>query len=110
MREKINKKRKQKKERKKRGKKGGELRTIEFDSSALPVKGETFWTCKINFFSDIDPRWASRGLPNRFWVALGKDWKDFWSTWEGLGKIFLYFWLPLGRFVQEAFEMIWGGF
>ena len=41
MREKIKKKRKQKKEGKKRGKKGGEPRTIESDSSALPVKGET---------------------------------------------------------------------
>ena len=43
MREKINKKRKRKKERKKRGKKGGELKSTESDSSALPVKGET-WT------------------------------------------------------------------
>ena len=42
MKEKINKKGKRKKDRKKRGKKGGELRTTEFDSSALPVKGETW--------------------------------------------------------------------
>ena len=53
MREKIHEKRKQKKERKNRGKKGGETRTIESDSSALPVKGETFGRSKSNFFQAL---------------------------------------------------------
>ena len=69
-----------------------------------------FWTFEIQFFSDIGLRWVSRGLLNRFWVDLGKDWGGFLEHMGGFGEDFSFFWLPLGRFVQEAFEMIWGGF
>ena len=56
------------------------------------------------------PKMVSRGLLNRFWVDLGKDWGGFLEHMGGFGEDFPLFWLPLGRFVQEAFEMIWGGF
>ena len=69
-----------------------------------------FWTFKIQFFSDSGPRWVSGGLLNRFWVDLGKDWGGFLEHMGGFGEDFPLFWLPLGMFVQEAFEMIWGGF
>ena len=47
-----------------------------------------FWTFKIQFFSGIGPRWAPRGLLNRFWVDLGKDWHGFLEHLGGFGEDF----------------------
>ena len=50
-----------------------------------------FWTFKTKLFLSIGPRWAPRGLLDRFWVDLGKDLgrfcEDLGRFWEGLGSI-----------------------
>ena len=53
-----------------------------------------FWTFKIQLFSSMGPRWAPRGLLDRFWVDLGKDlggfWKDLGRFGEEFGSIFCF--------------------
>ena len=46
-----------------------------------------FWMFKVELFSSMGPRWAPRGLLDRFWVDLGKDLGGFWKD--------------LGRFREE---------
>ena len=52
-----------------------------------------FWAFKVELFSSMGPRWAPRGLLDRFWVDLGRD-------LGGFGE-------DLGRFGQD-FERILG--
>ena len=46
----------------------------------LPIRG----AFKIEVFSNIGPRWAPRGLLDRFWAGFGKDLEGFG---EDLGSI-----------------------
>ena len=47
-----------------------------------------FWTFKIELFSSMGPRWAPRGLLDRFWVDLGRDLGGFWEDLGGSGEEF----------------------
>ena len=62
-----------------------------------------FWTFKIQFFSDIGPRWASRGLLNRFWLDLGKDWGGFFEHLGGFGEDFHLFLAAFGKVCPRGF-------
>ena len=56
-----------------------------------------FWSFKIELFPSIGPRWAPRGLLDRFWVdlgrilgrfgkVLGRIWEDFWLFEQIVGR------------------------
>ena len=62
-----------------------------------------FWTFKIQFFSGIGPRWAPRGLLNRFWVDLGKDWGGFLEHLGGFGEDFPLFLAAFGKVCPRGF-------
>ena len=51
-----------------------------------------FWTFKFELFFSIGPRWAPRGLLDRFWVDFGRDsggfWEDLGGFWKEFGMIF----------------------
>ena len=42
-----------------------------------------FWAFKVELFSSMGPRWAPRGLLDRFWVDLGRDLEGFWEDLAG---------------------------
>ena len=42
-------------------------------------------TFKIELLENIGPRWAPRGLLDRFWVGLKRIWKDSGRIWEAFG-------------------------
>ena len=42
-----------------------------------------FWAFKVELFSSMGPRWAPRGLLDRFWIDLGRD---LGGSWEDLGR------------------------
>ena len=83
---------------------------LGFSWALLAASWPFFGRLKSNFFRAL----AQDGLQEAFWIDLGLIlegiWEDLGRIWEDLGEIFFHFWLHLGRFVQEAFEMIWGGF
>ena len=62
-----------------------------------------FWTFKIQFFSDSGPRWVSRGLLNRFWVDLGKDWGGFLEHMGRFGQDFPLFLAAFGKVCPRGF-------
>ena len=47
-----------------------------------------FGAFKIKLFSSIGPKWALRGLLDRFGVIWGGIWEDFGRIWPGFGKDF----------------------
>ena len=110
MREKINKKRKQKKERKKRGRKGALSEVLNLTVRRYLLKGRLL-DVQIPFLFRHWPKMgfkrASESILGRFGKGLGRIFGAHGRVW---GRFSFIFWLPLGRFVQEAFDMIWGGF
>jgi len=45
-----------------------------------------FGTFKVELFSSMGPRWALRGLLDRFWVDLGRHLGGFWEDLGRLGE------------------------
>ena len=48
-----------------------------------------FWAFKMYLFLDMGPRWAPRGLLDRFWEGLGRVLGGFWKRF---GKVLDGFW------------------
>ena len=46
-----------------------------------------FGAFEIKLFPSIGPRWAPRGLLERFWVDFGRNLQDFGRIWRVWGAI-----------------------
>ena len=56
-----------------------------------------FWTFKVELFSSMGPRWAPRGLLDRFWVDLGRDLGGFGEDLGRFGEEFGRIWSVLNK-------------
>ena len=57
-----------------------------------------FWSFKIELFPSIGPRWAPRGLLDRFWVDFGRISRGFGKVWGGIWEDFWFLEQIVGRF------------
>ena len=60
-----------------------------------------FWSFEIEFFPSIGPRWAPRGLLDRFWVDFGRILGGFGRV---LGGIWDDFWFDFGKVLRNEGE------
>ena len=84
-----------------------------------------FWVVlggfEIELLSSIGPRWAPRGLLDRFGVPLGGVWEgfgeDLGGSWEDFSQFWDGFWRDLGKnefygahslLVAKEFQKGWG--
>ena len=69
-----------------------------------------FWAFKVELFSSMGPRWAPRGLLDRFWIDLGRDLGRFLEDLGRSGEEFGRVWSKARWCLARALVLIRKGF